>query len=172
MSMTKSSKKDDGGSTKSGKATKAPKRPSTKSGKSEDPGHDTCGDGSVPVVTISDGTTSREPIVGEFHGNFYNFNNTLDHINCQGKVDFKRIFDKGSDGGGHPFRLCVGGIVDSSGSAKCESKFVEDCGIECVEYQVGEDLAEDGDCASIDISSRQLWYVCTVDQHEMYNRLC
>ena len=30
MSMTKSSKKDDGGSTKSGKATKAPKRPSTK----------------------------------------------------------------------------------------------------------------------------------------------
>ena len=125
----------------------------------------------VPVVTISDGTTTRPP---DFRGNYYNFDGTLDlNLNCRGRVDFKRIFDKGGDGKGHPFKLCVGGVQGSDGpGSKCNSAHEEGCGIKCFDYQVGDVLSEDGDCTSIDVAGRELWYVCTVDSHDMYNRLC
>lgn len=140
-----------------------------------------CGDGTNPVVSIT-GAERAEWAGGDgaiFGGNTYNFTDTLDNLDCQGRVDFVReefLF--------HPFRLCVGGIVgnatDPTDGSKCESKFQQGCGIDCFDYQVGIDLApsrlgsesDPESCTSIDISGRELWYVCTVDSHDMYNRLC
>ncbi|KAL9179169.1 hypothetical protein ACHAXT_008459 [Thalassiosira profunda] len=127
-----------------------------------------CGKGNgVSVVTVSGGIRrgGPPPYEGLFpydDGNWYDFGGSLDDLDCNGRVDFKAV---GALGPAHPFKLCVGGIVD-------DRAMTNGCGTECFEYQVGEGLENDGDCTSVNVAGRELWYVCTRDGHDMYNRLC
>ena len=53
----------------------------------------------------------RTPKNRKVGGNYYNFNGTLDNLDCQGTVDFLAVNDLFPL---HPFKLCVGGITDQA----------------------------------------------------------
>ena len=106
----------------------------------------------IPVKRLS--TVSAGSTQAKYNGEFYQFDGTLDNLSNGPDIDFKQIANFN-----HPFKLCVGGIVNG--------------GTTCVIEQLGQVISSNGNCTSITLPSAAdtLWYVCTIDGHDMYKQI-